>query len=156
MGDARLTPEQNGFRYGLLTAAAMIVYTLIAVFAGFFDRLEAGGLNLVIISIGISMAIANFKRAKDNRIAYLQGLGTGAITAMVASIVLGFFFIIMSAIKPDLLDLSHARDLFGYDLSALMAFLAIILMGTLGGVIISLVAMQYFKSPDHKPIEGIE
>ncbi|WP_324670703.1 DUF4199 domain-containing protein [Hymenobacter sp. GOD-10R] len=156
MGDARLTPEQNGFRYGLLTAAAMIVYTLIAVFAGFFDRLEAGGLNLVIISIGISMAIANFKRAKDNRIAYLQGMGTGSITAMVASIVLGFFFIVMSAIKPNLLDLSHARDLFGYDLSALMAFLAIILMGTLGGVIISLVAMQYFKSPDHKPIEGIE
>jgi len=156
MSDAQLTPERNGFRYGLLTAGAMIVYTLIAVFAGFFDRLEAGGFNLVIISAGISMAIANFKRAKDNRIAYLQGMGTGSVTAMVASIVLGFFFIIMSAIKPELLDLSHARDLFGYDLSALMAFLAIILMGTLGGVIISLVAMQYFKSPDHKPIEGLE
>ncbi|OUJ74588.1 hypothetical protein BXP70_07370 [Hymenobacter crusticola] len=134
----------------------MIVYTLIAVFAGFFDRLEAGGFNLVIISAGIAMAIANFKRSKDGRLAYLQGMGTGAVTAMVASIVLGFFFIIMSAIRPNLLDLSHARDLFGYDLSALMAFLAIILMGTLGGVIISLVAMQYFKSPDHKPIEGIE
>ncbi|HEX8349961.1 MAG TPA: hypothetical protein VF598_08355, partial [Hymenobacter sp.] len=97
MGDARLTPESNGFRYGVLTAAAMIVYTLIAIFAGFFDRLEAGGFNLVIISAGISLAIANFKRAKENRIGYLQGIGTGSITAMVASIVLGFFVIIMSA-----------------------------------------------------------
>ena len=156
MGDARLTPEQNGFRYGLLTAGAMIVYTLIAVFAGFFDRLEAGGFNLVIISAGVAMAIAHFKRTREGRIAYLQGIGTGSITAMVASVVLGFFVIIMSAIKPEMLDMTHARDLFGYDLSALMIFLAIILMGSLGGVIISLVAMQYFKSPDHKPIQGIE
>ena len=156
MGDARLTPEQNGFRYGLLTAGAMILYTLIAVFAGFFDNLAAGGLNLIIISAGISMAIANFKRSKDGRIAYFQGMSTGSITAMVASIVLGLFFIMMSAIKPELLDMTHARDLFGYDLSSLMIFLAIVLMGTLGGVIISLVAMQYFKSPDHKPISGIE
>lgn len=156
MTDNRVTPETNGVRFGLMTAAALILYTLIAIFAGFFDNLEAGGLNLVILAIGISMAIANFKRVRDNRIAYLAGFGTGIVTAIVASLGLGFFFIAVSFMKPDLLNMSHARDLFGYDLSALMAFLAIVLMGSLGGTIISLVAMQYFKSPDHKPIEGIE
>lgn len=156
MPDTRTTPETNGVRFGLLTAGVLIVYTLIAVFAGFFDNLAAGGLNLAILAAGISMAIANFRRVKEGRMNYLAGFGTGIVTAIVASLGLGFFFIAMSAIRPDLLKLSHARDLFGYDLSALMAFLAIVLMGSLGGVIISLVAMQYFKSPDHKPIEGIE
>lgn len=156
MNDAKITPENNGVRYGLLTAAVLIVYTLIAVFAGFFNNLGAGSLNLVILTVGIALAIANYKRAKDDRMPYLGGFGTGIVTAMVASITLGFFFILVSAIKPDMLDMSHARDLFGYDLSALMAFLAIVLMGSLGGAIITLVAMQYFKSPDHKPIEGIE
>jgi MFS family permease len=156
MTDTRITPETNGVRFGLMTAGALILYTLIAVLAGFFDNLVAGSLNLVILTIGISMAIANFKRVKEDRMPYLGGFGTGIVTAIVASLGLGFFFIAVSAIKPDTLNLSHARDLFGYDLSALMAFLAIILMGSLGGTIISLVAMQYFKSPDHKPIEGIE
>ena len=156
MNDAKITPETNGVRYGLLTAAVLIVYTLIAVFAGFFNNLGAGSLTLVILTVGIALAISNYKRAKEDRMPYLGGFGTGIVTAMVASIALGFFFILVSAVKPDMLDMSHARDLFGYDLSALMAFLAIVLMGSLGGAIITLVAMQYFKSPDHKPIEGIE
>lgn len=156
MNDNRITPETNGVRFGLLTAAALIVYTLIAVFAGFFDNLAAGSFNLIILAIGISMAIANFKRVKEDRMPYLGGFGTGIVTAMVASLGLGFFFILVSTVKPDMLNLTHARDLFGYDLSALMAFLAIVLMGSLGGAIISLVAMQYFKSPDHKPVEGVE
>ncbi|UOQ68283.1 DUF4199 domain-containing protein [Hymenobacter volaticus] len=156
MTDNRITPETNGVRFGLMTAAALILYTLIAIFAGFFDNLEAGALNLVILALGIAMAISNFKRVRDDRMAYLAGFGTGIVTSIVASLGLGFFFIAVSFMKPDLLNMSHARDLFGYDLSALMAFLAIVLMGSLGGTIISLVAMQYFKSPDHKPIEGIE
>lgn len=156
MGDVRLTPEKNGLRFGLLTGAVLVVYTLIAAFFGFFDNLAAGSINLLIMAIGITLSIISFKKAVNNKMPYLQGFGTGIITAIVASVVLGFFFIGFSAVKPELLDLSHARDLFGYDLSSLMAFLAIILMGSLGGVIISLVAMQYYKSPDHKPIEGIE
>lgn len=156
MNDARITPETNGVRYGLITAAVLIVYMMVAVFAGFFDNMVAGGFNLAILAAGIALAISNYKRAKNDRMPYLGGFGTGIITAMVASVGLGFFFIAVSALKPDLLDLTHARDLFGYDLSSLMAFLAIILMGSLGGMIISLVAMQYFKSPDHKAVEGIE
>ncbi|MBC6990038.1 MULTISPECIES: DUF4199 domain-containing protein [Hymenobacter] len=157
MADARITAENNGFRYGLLTAAVLIVYTLIAVLADFFRNMSAGALDLVILAVGVILAIMNLKRAKDDRLPYLQGFGTGIITAMVASIALGFFFIILSVIKPDILQqLTRARDLFGSDLSVVIAFLAIILMGSMGGMIISLVAMQYFKSPDHKPMEGVE
>lgn len=157
MTNPLITPENNGVRFGLFTGATQVLYTIIAVFAGFFANLAPAGLNILILTAGICGAIIRIKRARDGRMPYLQGFGTGIVTAIVASVTLGFFFILLSIIKPSLLDqMSHARDLFGEDLSSLMGFLTIILMGSLGGVIISLVAMQYFKSPDHKPVEGIE
>jgi NhaP-type Na+/H+ or K+/H+ antiporter len=87
---------------------------------------------------------------------YLQGFGTGIITAMVASVTLGLFYIVLSGVMPQSMDLTRARDLFGFDLSVVIAFLAIILLGTMSGVITSLVAMQAFKSPDHKPLTSVE
>lgn len=156
MADATLTPENNGFRMGLYTAAALIGYTLLAAVLGFFHRLEAGALDVLILVVGVTLAIARYKRAKGNRMPYLQGFGTGIITAMVASVALGLVFIVLTAVMPKSMDLTRARDLFGFDLSVVIAFLAIILLGTMSGVITSLVAMQAFKSPDHKPMTSIE
>jgi hypothetical protein len=34
--------------------------------------------------------------------------------------------------------------------------LGIILLGSMTGVITSLVAMQYFKSPDHQPVASLD
>lgn len=156
MADATITPENNGFRMGLYTAAVLMVYTLIAAILGFFSRIEAGGLDVLILVVGVTLAIARYKRAKGNRMPYLQGFGTGIITALVASVALGLFFIVLSAVMPKAMDLTRARDLFGFDLSVVIAFLAIILLGTMSGMITSLIAMQAFKSPDHKPMTSLE
>ncbi len=156
MADATLTPENNGFRMGLYTAAVLIIYTLIAALLGFFSRIEAGSLDVLILVVCVVMAIARYKRAKGNRMPYLQGFGTGIITALVASIALGLFFIVLSAVMPKAMDLTRARDLFGFDLSVVIAFLAIILLGTMSGMVTSLIAMQAFKSPDHKPMTSLE
>lgn len=156
MADNTLTPETNGFRMGLYTAAVLIVYTLIAALLGFFSRIEAGSLDILILVLGVTLAIARYKSAKGNRMPYLQGFSTGIITALVASTALGLFYIVLSAVIPKAMDLTRARDLFGFDLSVVIAFLAIILLGTMSGVITSLVAMQAFKSPDHKPLTSLE
>jgi hypothetical protein len=50
----------------------------------------------------------------------------------------------------------QARDLFGADLGVLIGGLGIILLGTMTGVITSLTAMQYFKSPDHQPVASLD
>ena len=42
------------------------------------------------------------------------------------------------------------------DPAVLIGGLGIILLGTMTGVIVSLVAMQYFKSPEHQPIVKME
>lgn len=89
MADLRLTPETNGVRYGLFTAVGMILYFLVASLFKLTDRIEFSFLNGVILTVGICMAIANYKRYRQDRMPYLHGFGTGIITAMIASLVLG-------------------------------------------------------------------
>jgi hypothetical protein len=156
MADQLLSPERNGIRYGLFTAAAMAVYFIVASLLGIADNITYSYGNAVILAIGACAAIAHFKRARHDRMPYLQGYGTGIITAAVASLVFGLFFVIYTVINPGLMERLRAEDLFGFDLSVTIAFLAILLQGVMSGVIISLVAMQYFKSPDHKPMQHVE
>ncbi|MBD2716844.1 DUF4199 domain-containing protein [Microvirga sp. STR05] len=156
MNDARISLEGNGVRYGLLTALGMVVYFIVAALLGLADRIEFSFLNFAIMVVGICLSIHHFKQSRNDRMPYLQGFGTGIVTAIVSSLAFGFFFIIFSLLRPDVMDQIHAQDFFGFELSVTIAFLAILLQGAMAGVIISLIAMQYFKSPDHKPIEGVE
>ncbi|TGE24477.1 DUF4199 domain-containing protein [Hymenobacter aquaticus] len=134
----------------------MILYFLLASLLHLTDRVEFSFLNGVVLAIGICMAISHYKHVRHDRMPYLHGFGTGIITSIVASVAFGLFFVIYTVLNPTIMDQLRARDLFGFDLSVTIAFLAILLQSVMSGVIISLVAMQYFKSPDHKPLEGIE
>lgn len=154
--DARLTPEMNGIRYGLLTALGMLVYFVVATLLNLTERIEFSFFNGFILAVGVTLAIARFRQAKEDRMAYLQGFGTGIITALTSAVAFGLFFIVYALINPAIMEQISARDYFGFDLSVTIAFLAIILLTAMGGMIISLIAMQYFKSPDHKLVEGIE
>ena len=151
-----LTPEQNGFRYGLLTGAVLCAYTLVAAVAGFFSRVEAGSLDVLILVLGSVLAIRHLRQLRGDQMPYLGGYGTGIIAALVASVVLGLFFIILTVIMPKSLDLTQVENLFGFDLSVVVAFLAIILLGSMTGVITSLVAMQYFKAYPNDPLKVME
>ena len=105
------------------------------------------------------LAIKRLKKARGNRLSYFQGFSTGIITALVASVLLAVFFWLLGGISRGVMDSMEriqARDLFGADLGILIGGLGIILMGTMSGVITSLVAMQYFKSPDHKSVTSLD
>ncbi|MDB5236690.1 MAG: hypothetical protein JWR44_3683 [Hymenobacter sp.] len=159
MADTQLTSENNGMRMGIFTALVLIVYTGIAALAGFLDKIEAGTLDLVILGVGVVMAIKRLKRTKGNRLSYMQGFSTGIITALVASVLLAAFVWLLGGLSQGVMgsvQRIQARDLFGNDLGVLIGGLGIILLGTMTGVIISLVAMQYFKSPDHQPIASLD
>jgi len=147
-----LTPERNGFRYGLLTALVLCVYTLIAVAAGFFQDITAGALDVLILMAGSVLAIRHFRQVRGDHMPYLGGYGTGIVTALVASVLLGLFFVLMQALFPNKLDLTQVQNVFGFELSTIIALLAIILMGAMTGVITSLIAMQYFKVQVSDPL----
>jgi hypothetical protein len=152
----QITAEQNGFRFGLLTAAVLCVYTLIAALLGFFSRIEAGSLDVLFLVLGSVLAIRHFRQLRGDHMPYLGGYGTGIISALVASVVLGLFFIVLTVLMPKSLDLTQVENVFGFQLSVVIAFLAIILMGTMTGVITSLVAMQYFKVSAIDPLKAME
>ncbi|MET4104906.1 DUF4199 domain-containing protein [Hymenobacter sp. UYP22] len=157
MATTHITPETNGVRYGLFTAGGIILYFLVASLFGLAERIELSFLNGIILAVGICMAIVNYKNSRHGRMPYLHGFGTGIITGAVAAIVFGLFFIVYAGVlNRHIMDGIRAQDLFGFDLSVTIAFLAIILQGAMSGVIISLIAMQYYKSPDHKPLTGLE
>lgn len=151
-----LTPERNGFRFGLLTAGALCVYTLIAVLLHFFSRIEAGSIDVILLIGGSVLAIRNFRQVRGDHMPYLGGYGTGIITALVASIILGLFFIIIVAIFPHSVDLTQVHNVFRNDDFGIVGFLAIILMGTMAGVITSLIAMQYFKVQVSDPLHMMD
>lgn len=153
MADQRISPERNGIRYGLFTAAGMAVYFVIASLIGVADNIMYSYGNVAILAIGACAAIAHFKRTRHDRMPYLQGFGTGIITSAVASLVFALFFVVYTVVNPALMEQLRAADLFGFELSVTIAFLAIVLQGVMSGVIISLIAMQYFKSPDHNPLQ---
>jgi TM2 domain-containing membrane protein YozV len=148
-----LTPERNGFRYGLLTAAVLCVYTLVAVLAGFFQDITAGALDVLILVAGSVLAIRHFRQVRGDHMPYLGGYGTGIVTSIVASVILGLFFVLMQAVFPSKLDLTQVENLFGFELSTIIALLAIILMGSMTGVMTSLIAMQYFKVQVSDPLQ---
>ena len=159
MADTSFTSESNGLRMGIFTAIALIAYTGIAALAGFLDKLEAGALDLVILAAGVVLAIKRIKAARRNRLSYMQGFSTGIITALVASGLLAAFVWLLGGISQGVMgsvERIQARDLFGNDLGILIGGLGIILLGTMTGVIVSLVAMQYFKSPDHQAISSLD
>lgn len=154
--ESNITPERNAFQVSLFTAAALCAYTLLAAVLGFFSRIEAGSLNVVILIVGATLAIRRFRQLKGDKMSYLGGYGTGILTTLIASVILGLFFIVLSAIMPKSLDLTQVEGLFGFDLSIVIAFLAIILMGTMTGVITSLIAMQYFKVSTPDPLHMMD
>lgn len=144
----RLTSESNGLRMGAFTAVFLIAYTVVAAFAGFLGKIEAGVVDVFIIMAGVTLAIRRLKRIKGNHLGYLQGFGTGIITALTASVLLGASFWLLGSLSQRAVAEIQARDLFGTDLGVLIGGLGIILLGTMTGVITSLVAMQYYKTPD--------
>ncbi|MGI4744380.1 MAG: DUF4199 domain-containing protein [Janthinobacterium lividum] len=153
---ATLTAERNGVRYGLLTAAVLSVYTLVAAFMGFFSRIEAGSLDVLMLVLGSVLAIRHFRQVRGNQMPYLGGYGTGIICAMVASVILGAVVFVIITFMSKSIDLSQIQNLFGENYSTIIALLAIILMGTMTGVMTSLVAMQYFKAEAVDPLAMME
>lgn len=152
MKNQQLSFESNAIRIGGITAVVLVAYTAAAALMGFLGQIEAGALDLVILAVGVVLAIKRYKQALGNHMSYLNGFGTGILTALIASIALGAFFWLLGGISQAAVKQIEARDLFGADMGVLIGGLGIILLGTMTGVIVSLIAMQYYKSAEHQSL----
>src|SRR5690349_16528943 len=91
-----------GFKYGLFTGAAFIVYFLIMQALGLVQYSELRFLQYVFLPIGIWAGLAEVrKRIHKHRINYLPGLGTGFWITAISSALFALFIWIYSGINAN-------------------------------------------------------
>ncbi|MFD2245075.1 DUF4199 domain-containing protein [Pontibacter ruber] len=146
--------EKIGIKYGLFTAAGLIVYFLLMKLVGLSHIVELRFVNGVIMAIGISIAIKAYKDSVKGMIGYFKGLGVGIITSIVATVLFAAFMLVFIKVFDDsLLEVLSADRYFGERMDVtpgIVIFTVLILEGVISGFMISFIAMQWFRRREYK------
>ncbi|MEJ8801945.1 DUF4199 domain-containing protein [Pontibacter sp. H249] len=146
--------EKIGLKYGLLTAAGLIGYFLLMSLLGLVHIIELRFLNGLIMAVGVSMAIRAYKIKKEGNIGYFSGFGVGTLTAIVSTTLFAALMLLYIKLAGDsLVEVLSAERYFGDRVQStpgIVVFSVLMLEGVISGVLISFIAMQYFKQKSHK------
>ena len=145
--------ERIGLVTGLITSLALICYFMLMKALGLEQVIELRFFNCIITTIGICYGIQKLKRELHSEEFYLQGWAEGMYITVVATITFALFMTVYvmnfdSALLEIIENRMHIQSMAG-----LTVFGAILMEGIASGVVITLAAMQYFKSPDEKKQE---
>ncbi|WP_439882357.1 hypothetical protein ACSX1A_04155 [Pontibacter sp. MBLB2868] len=146
--------EKVGLKYGILTALGLISYFLIMRLLGLAHIVELRFLNGVIMAIGVTMAIRAYKISVHGEIGYFQGFGVGAITAVTATTIFSALMVLYIKIAGE--SLVHTLSMQRYlgesvvETPGVVVFIVLMMEGVISGVMISFIAMQWFKRSEHK------
>ncbi|ARS35134.1 DUF4199 domain-containing protein [Pontibacter actiniarum] len=153
---SKVSYQNISIKYGIFVGIAHMAFFLIMWAAGLTDVVELSFLSGIFLVIGIIMAISSYKRAKNGMIEYFKGLGIGATVGVVSSVLLALFLMLfVNLAAPDYLESLQASALFPESLSKLSLFVITIIYGTVPGLWIAFIAMQWFKRPDHTMPEQV-
>jgi hypothetical protein len=143
--------EKTGGWYGFLNGLALIVYGLVLQLTSLSD-VPVLRFGFLIISVYfICMSIFSLKQARGGMIRYLQGIGVGSVTSIVATVMFAFFTVInIQFFGSNIIEILQSENTLGEHLTLTSVFLVITMIGIPGGVLTSFIAMQYYKRPDHK------
>lgn len=146
--------EKVGLKYGVLTAAGLVLYFLLMTLLGLVHILELRFLNGIIMAIGVTMAIRAYKTRVNGHIGYFSGLGVGTITSVVATTIFAALILLYVKVGGQaLIEVLSAERYFGERVQStpgVVVFSVLMLEGVISGVMISFIAMQYFKQKEHK------
>lgn len=150
--------EKIGLKYGLLTAAGLILYFFLMKLLGLTHITELRFLNGVIMAVGVVLAIRSYKILTAGDISYFKGLGTGMITAVTGTVIFAAFMVAYASIAGDeMITMLTAEQYFGERVEAtpgIVIFSVLMLEGLISGFLISFIAMQYFKRNDFKSTDS--
>lgn len=155
MASSNVTYQSVAIKYGILVGVAHIAYFVLMWIFDLLEVIELSFISGLFLVIGICVAISKFKRIGGGMIHYLQGLGIGATVGAVSSVILALFLMLfLSAFQTGYLENLQASALFPESLSKLSLFIITILYGTVPGLLIGFIAMQWFKREDHNTMPG--
>lgn len=137
--------ERVGVRYGIITAISLIAFFFLMKIVGLADVYELRALNALFLFGGIFLAIRYFRNNSPSH-SYLNGIGVGLLTSAVALFIFSLFVVIyLGAIDPAFMESLKQDEYFGQYLNPYIAGAAIFLEGTLSGLLVSFILMQYYK-----------
>ncbi|WP_018478117.1 DUF4199 domain-containing protein [Pontibacter roseus] len=156
MASGKVSYRMISVKYGIYTGLAHIAFFLLMRVLDLQNRVELSLLSGLFLVIGIVVAISSYKRAVHGMIPYLKGLAIGGTVGVVSSVILALFLVVyLTVLDTEYLESLQVSSLFPQSLSVLSVFVMTILYGTVPGVIIGFIAMQWFKRPDHTTAEQI-
>jgi hypothetical protein len=140
--------EKIGFKTGAFTFLALVTYFMIMKLFGLSHILELRFFNFVILAFGISYGINKLKRDLQESDFYLKGWAQGIYIAVVSVILFSLFMsIYLSYFDEPLMQRIRGTTTLGFTVaSGFHIFFAIFMEGMASAVVITLGAMQYFKS----------
>ena len=143
--------EKTGAWYGLLDGICLIAFAVLLRLTG-LDDVPSLRFGFIIISlIFICMSISSLKQGRHGKINYLQGIGAGAITSIVSSLMLAFFTMaVVQFGDTRFMEIMRNENMMGEHLTVSTVFMVITIIGIVGGTLTAYIAMQFFKRPDHK------
>ena len=148
--------ERISVNVGLVIAACLAAYFLIMKQVGLSQVLEFRYFNVVILGVGICIAINRVRNKFGHDELYLQGMGMGIYTSLIAVIAFGLFMsLYVSYVDKGLLEYIRSTVSLGQYLNGPAVFMIIFFEGMASGLIITFVAMQYFKSAGRKDAETV-
>jgi|SRR5688572_2449055 len=143
--------EKTGGWYGFLNGVCLILFGIILQVTDLVD-VPLLRFGFIIISvIFICMSIYSLKWGRQGRLNYLQGIGVGAITSIIGSLMFAVFTIInIMYFGSNIMEVIRNENIMGEHVTVSSVFMIITMIGFVGGALTAYIAMQYFKRPDHK------
>lgn len=139
--------EKIGIRVGLATFLGLVIYFMIMKWLGLSHILELRFFNFVILTIGICYGISKFKHDSHESDFYLKGWGQGIFIAVVALVLFALFMsLYINYFDKELLQKIRESTTIGTEATGFHLFFAILMEGMASAAVITLAAMQYFKS----------
>ncbi|MEQ9285389.1 MAG: hypothetical protein RIG77_00690 [Cyclobacteriaceae bacterium] len=140
-----LTLENVAIKYGLYTFIGLVAFFLFMKFAGLFQITELRGLNFFIMVAGIWKALTYYKLNSRTHLSYLEGLGLGTLTGMVAVIPFAAFIMSYLLVDKQFMAMLIEREPFGEYLNPYNVSVLIALEGIFSGAMVAFGMMQYLK-----------
>ncbi|HXU27319.1 MAG TPA: hypothetical protein VN698_08815 [Bacteroidia bacterium] len=133
---------------GLLTCLCLISFFFLMSAFKLQEVIELRGFNFVFFAGGILLALRLYNKAIEDRIDYFTGLKIGIRVVFTSIIPFAIFMALYLVYDDHLMNVIKQATGVGDYLNPLTVAGAIFMEGLSSGIIITFIAMQYFKKND--------
>ncbi len=141
---------------GIIIALCLVAYFLFMQSIGLGAVPEYRIFNFLIQFVIIAVCLRSYKQSHKGNYSYLEGFGLGCFASFIGVVLFaGFMYLYLQVINPDMLsDLRNNASMMGKYLTPFSTAFAVVVEGSIAGLITSFALMQFFKDDAlHDPLK---